>query len=282
MLPFNHIREVANMTPGDMEIICRSNVTNAYLGNNIILCRVLSKYKMYVNTLDCGIAPHLIIDGYWESWLTQCLARIVEPGSVCIDIGANVGYYTLLMSELAGKNGRTIAVEPNPDVCKCLKRTQSVHGFPFEIMEAAVSNRKGYTSLNVPASYPGSASIATVHGLPGYKISKVKVRLLTLDEMVLELNLPKVDIIKVDVEGLEPQVFEGMQQTINNNPDLKIVMEYSPFIYESAKDFTQYLFSNFTVNRIKDVDQMVLLDESSITSLCELKDHTDLYLQRKI
>lgn len=282
MLPFNDIREIASLTPGDMEIICRSNVTNAYLGNNIILCRVLSKYKMYVNTLDCGIAPHLIIDGYWESWLTQCLTRIVEPGSICIDVGANVGYYTLLMSELAGKKGRTISVEPNPEVCKCLKLTQSIHGFTFEIMEAAVSNRKGYTSLSVPTYYPGSASIVPFLGFASSKISKVKVRLLTIDEMVLELNLPKVDVIKIDVEGVEPQVFEGMQETIRNNPTLKIVMEYSPFLYDHVKDFTEYLFSKFTVNRIKDVDQMTQLDESSIPGLCELKDHTDLYLQRKL
>ena len=281
MSPFNDIREIVALSSGDFETICRINTANAYMGNNIVLCKVLSKYKMYVNSQDCGIAPHLIMDGYWESWLTQCLARIIHPGSVCIDVGANFGYYTLMMSELCGIEGRTISVEPNPELCNCLKLSQCIHGWPFEIIEAALSNKKGSTALIVPAAYPGNASITSAHTPENGKTSKIRVRTLTVDDLVQELNLNKVDVIKIDVEGVEPLVIEGMQHTIASNPGLQIVMEYSPFIYQDVKKFTDYLFSEFIVHRIKDVDEMTILNESSIPELCRLKDHTDLYLQRK-
>jgi FkbM family methyltransferase len=281
MSPFNDIREIVALSSGDFESICRMNTANAYMGNNIVLCKVLSKYKMYVDSRDCGIAPHLIMDGYWESWLTQCLAKIIQPGSVCIDIGANFGYYTLMMSELCGKKGRTISIEPNPELCKYLKLSQCIHGWPFEIIEAALSNKKGNTVLIIPVAYPGNASITSPHPLLNGETSKIKVRTLTVDEMVQQLNLPEVDVIKIDVEGAEPLVFEGMQHTIANNPGLQIVMEYSPFIYQDVKKFTDYLFSEFIVYRIKDVAEMTTLDESSISELCQLKDHTDLYLHRK-
>lgn len=281
MSPFNDIREIIPLNSGDFEIICRQHTANAYMGNNILLCKVLSKYKMYVNSLDCGIAPHLIMDGYWESWITQCLARIIQPGSVCIDVGANFGYYTLMMSELCGKEGRTIAVEPNPELCKCLKLTQCVHGWPFEIIDVALSDKKGNATLIIPDNYPGNASITSAHPLLNGKASKIKVKTLTVDELVQQLNLPKVDVIKIDVEGVEPLVFEGMKNTISDNPGLQIVMEYSPFIYHDVKKFTDYLFTEFSVHRIKDVDEMTLLNESSIPGLCRLNDHTDLYLQKK-
>jgi hypothetical protein len=58
-------------------------------------------------------------------------------------------------------------------------------------------------------------------------------------------------------------------------------LEYSPFLYPDAKYFTEYLFQQFVVHRIKDVDEMVTLDENSITDLLLLTDHTDLYLTKK-
>jgi FkbM family methyltransferase len=281
MEPFSDIREITGMTGGEFERICKAYANSAYLGNNTVLCKILSKYKLYVHTKDLGVVPHLILDGYWETWVTQCLARIVAPGSVCIDIGANFGYFTLLMSELSGAKGRTVAVEPNPDICTFLRMTQSIHPFKFDIIEAALSNKTGRATLNIPNIYPGSAGITSFIQHLGVKHSRKKVKTLTLDDLIESLGLLKIDVIKMDVEGAEPLIFEGMQQTIARNPELQIVMEYSPFAYDDANGFTQYLFKNFTVYRLKDVDEMTLIEESSMEQLLQLKVHTDLYLQGK-
>ncbi len=281
MRPFININEINSLTSFEFETICRNYSNYAYLGNNVALCRILTKYKIYVDVRDMGIAPHLIMDGFWETWLSKCLANIIKPGDVCIDVGANFGYYSVLMSALTGEKGLTIAIEPNPDVCRLLRSTANVHNRHFEIVEMALSSKAGEVVLSIPDNYFGDASIIARSDRTSAPKKKSLVKTISLDELVLKSNLDKVDVIKIDVEGVEPLVFEGMQQTIANNPDLKIVVEYSPFLYADARKFTDYLFSTFIVHRIKDVNEKITLDESSIEELLKLTDHTDLFLESK-
>lgn len=275
---FSNIRKIGTLSRQVFEKTCTAHTFSAYLGDHLALCKVLTKYKMYVDTRDMGIAPHLIMDGYWESWLTQCLARIIQPGDVCIDIGANLGYYSLLMSELAGEKGRTIAIEPNPHVAKLLRFSEFLHSWNFEVIEKAVSDNEGSAVLTIPGKSYGGASLKNDPGSPFSSTSEVTVGLTTIDCIASELKLEKVDVIKIDVEGLEPQVFKGMTKTIASNPGLQIVMEYSPFSYNDPRAFSEYLKENFRIHRIKDVDEMELLDDDGMNQLLNLTDHTDLYL----
>jgi FkbM family methyltransferase len=281
MNSFLQISDILSLTAFEFETICRANTSYAYLGNNAALCRILGKYKIYVDTRDVGITPHLVMDGFWETWLTQCLYKIIRPGDVCIDVGANYGYYSILMSTLSGKNGRTIAVEPNPGVFGLLQSTANIHSSKIEVVQAALSDTSGRTVLSIPENFFGDASIIERADRPHLRRSKVKVKMQTLDELAAGYQLSKIDVVKIDVEGVEPKVFNGMKETIDKNPGLRILLEYSPFLYGDAKYFTEFLFYHFTVHRIKDVDEMITLSESDIPQLLELKDHTDLYLVRK-
>lgn len=281
MQTFLHLKDILSLTAFEFENICRANTSYAYLGNNRALCRILGRDKIYVDTRDIGITPHLVMDGFWETWLTQCLFNIIRPGDVCVDIGANFGYYSILMSSLSGKTGRTLAVEPNPAVFKLLEATASIHSSRIETAEVALSNVSGRATLSIPDSFYGDASIVERKDKQHVHKSRVKVKMQTLDELVREYALPKVDVIKMDVEGVEPLVFSGMVDTIAGNPGLRIIVEYSPFLYTDAKYFTEYLFYHFTVCRIKDVEHMVQLNETDIPGLLTLSDHTDLYLVRK-
>jgi len=245
------------------------------------LCRVLGKYKIFVDTRDIGITPHLVMDGFWETWLTQCMYRIIKPGDICIDVGANYGYYSLLMSSLTGKEGRTIAVEPNPYVFSLLAATASVHSSSIEPVQVALSDVTGYTTLVIPDNFFGDASIVERKDKPRLARSRVDVKTQTLDELAVQLELPRIDLVKIDVEGAEPGVFNGMNETISKNDGLRVLIEYSPYLYDDAKSFTEFLFHHFEVSRIKDVDNMVTLTETDIPVLLSMSDHTDLYLARK-
>jgi FkbM family methyltransferase len=281
MDPFSDMKAIGNLSRDEFESTCRANLFYAYMGDNTGMCRVLSKYKMYVDTFDRGIAPHLIADGFWESWLTQCIARIVEPGFVCLDIGANFGYYSLLLSALCGREGRTIAFEPNPRLCRLLRASCGIHEFPFDVMETAVSDRKGKAKLHIDQHYPGDTSLDSRKDKKDRDIKKLEVRTCSVDDIVSSLKLKRVDLVKIDVEGFEPQVFDGMKKTIRANPGIHILLEYSPFLYDDAEKFTNKIFSDFTVKRIKDVPEIITLDTGHIEELLQLTDHTDLYLTRK-
>jgi len=281
MRELEDIRDINSMSGFEFEDVCRRYTRYAYLGNNLALCRVLTRYKLYIDTRDKSLAPHFIMDGFWETWLTKCLTSIIAPGDTCIDIGANFGYYSVLMSALAGDKGQTIAIEPNPAVCKLLRSSAGINSPGFRVAEVAVSNINSHIVLNIPEILFGDASIIDRPSTAKEKRKKVKVEAIMLDELLDRMGVSQVNVMKIDVEGAEPMVFEGMKKTIENNSGLKIIIEYSPHLYADARGFTEYLFANFTVNRIKDVEVMTRLDESAIDNLVQLNDHTDLYLVKK-
>src|SRR5882672_5557832 len=104
-----------------LERAIRRRVQTAYLGDGLVLARILGRHKIFLRSSDRGFACHVMLDGFWEMWLTQFLAHRVKPGMTVIDVGANFGYYTLLLGDAVGEAGRVIAAEPNPDAASLLQ-----------------------------------------------------------------------------------------------------------------------------------------------------------------
>lgn len=281
MQPFFNLRDIATIGGFEFESPCRYFSSYAYLEQHTALCKVLTRFKMYVDTRDRGIVPHLIMDGFWETWLSQYLAKIVNPGDVCLDIGANLGYFSILMSALAGDKGKTIAFEPNPRVAELLRGTGGINSPGFSVAELALADKPGKMTFHIPEANYGDASLLERSDRKQIKKTDIEVEVITLDQFLQNQNIDKVDVIKMDVEGAEPLVFKGMSQTIAKNKNLQIIIEYSPYLYDNPREFTEYLFSEFTVKRIKDVEQIEELDKSAIDTLLKLTDHTDIYLCKK-
>jgi FkbM family methyltransferase len=218
------------------------------------------------------------MDGFWESWVTQFIAQNIQPGNICIDAGANFGYYSLLMAELAGQEGKTMAIEPNAYLCKLLSFTNSLNGFHFDIINKALADHAGEITLSIPPNYWGSATIR-----PNVEedMTKELVQTDTLDSIIEQAGLPRVDFIKMDCEGVEPMIFAGMEKTLQQNPQLKIIMEYSPFLYNDAQGFTEYLFSHFEVGEVTPIATVRGFTKNDIPYLTNLNDHIDLFLQIK-
>src|SRR5262245_55518328 len=112
-----------------LEANARRDAQTVHLAEDTVLCRVLSKYLMFVDPHDLGVTPRLCLDGYWESWITRALARTVREDAWCVDIGANHGYYTLIMADAVGRRGRVLAAEPNPQLSQLLALSVEVNGF---------------------------------------------------------------------------------------------------------------------------------------------------------
>src|ERR1700712_1653814 len=121
--------DLAHADRATVERAIRSRVQTLYLGGGRMLARVLGRHKMFLHTSDRGFACHVAMDGFWEIWLTQFLARMLKPGMVAIDVGANYGYYTLLFAEAVTASGLVLAVEPNPAAAGSLKETVLLNGF---------------------------------------------------------------------------------------------------------------------------------------------------------
>ena len=116
------------MTRAQAEKEIRARARAVYLGDHLALARVLGHSKMLLPTTDMGFASHVMLDGFWEIWLTLFFARLVTPGMTVIDVGANFGYYTLLFGHAVGPSGHVIAIEPVPSTAAILARTIELNG----------------------------------------------------------------------------------------------------------------------------------------------------------
>lgn len=218
-----------------------------------ILCRVLAKYLMYVDARDTSITPHLVMSGYWEMWTTIAIARHVQPGMRCIDVGANVGYFTLLLADLAGDKGHVQAWEPQSggdhDI---LLASAKLNGFAgtVAVLRRAASSDGGEGTLAI-GDWGRDQCSATLmdpeHGVH----RRWKVPRSRLDTE----NAEPVDFIKIDAEGHEPEVWEGMGD-LRNQAGLTVAMEFSPGRYQDAPGFLDAILSaGFPLQKVDDAGQ---------------------------
>lgn len=189
-----------------------SRAKSQYLGNNRMLARILGSYNILLNGNDAGLAPHLIMDGFWEIAVTRQFTQYIKPGMHCVDVGANFGYFTLLMSGIAGSTGKVHAFEPNPAITPYLSQTIGLNGCTRNVSlhPVGASNVEGTSFISVNESYPQNGHLigGNREALQQEKISEVPLR--TLDSFGFEA----LDFIKIDAEGHEVEVLEGAQETL--------------------------------------------------------------------
>jgi len=212
----------------------RQLCANAYLGDHTSLCRVLGRYKMFVDTRDVGLATHLLLDGFWEMWLTEALSAIVKPGMVVADIGANLGYYSLLMAELVGAAGTVHAFEPNPAVADLMWKSCDINGFGDRVRlhRDPLGCEDGKpVALIVPANEPKNAHI-TPHLEAAGAIALTTRRFDAIPDLL------DVDVVKIDAEAAEYDIWRGMAGRLDKtNKPLTIFMEFASVRYEYPRAF---------------------------------------------
>lgn len=147
-------------------------------------------------------------DDGWEPNTTKIIRENVKEGYVCVDIGASVGYFTLLFASLVGEKGKVYSIEPTENQVPYLAHNIARNGFYLHVIPCnmAASDKRGITQVRV-----NSTSKDYILGIP-------------LDDFLPE----KVDFVKIDTDGSEPKVLKGMINTIERNPQLKMVIEYYP------------------------------------------------------
>jgi FkbM family methyltransferase len=138
--------------------------------------------------------------------LTAICRRLVHPGEVVVDIGANVGIVTLLLSKLVGPGGRVHSFEPNPAMQRALDRMVESNGLGnVTLHRTALGARAGELDLVIPAGNAGAASLARQDG-PG---ERCRVPVATLDSIAELRDQPGIRLMKLDVEGFELDVLRG-------------------------------------------------------------------------
>ena len=176
-------------------------------------------HLLYVSTADLPLDhahAGLIVRGTLEPPVQEALRRLIAPGAVFYDIGANVGFFTLLGARLVGPGGRVIAFEPVPGCARAVAHNIELNGFEHaEIREEAVGAAGGRARLLVVGEASWSHLAST--GRHADVRAEIDVRVVSIDELVASGAIPPPDVLKIDTEGAELQVIAGMRATIERH-----------------------------------------------------------------
>jgi len=201
------------------------------------------------------MAAYHAFRGPLEPGLTKYFRRILKPELVVVDVGANVGFYTLLAAKQLQGHGKIYSFEPTPRTYRILRDNVQINGLlelgMIELYQLAVTDRKGSAQLSV---YDADCGHNTLFG-DEQANRQIEVSTTSLDEILEDRQ--QVDIVKIDAEGAEPLVFRGMRGVIQRNPAIRIVLEFAPSLLQRAGtrplDFLREIESaGFDVRRIHD------------------------------
>ena len=154
--------------------------------------------KMYLDPTDKVITPTILVIGNWEPAETAWFLRIVKPGDTIVDVGANVGYYTIIGSRLVGDKGKVYAFEPEPAKFELLEKNVRLNGLTNVVLERkALSNRKGTLKLFIADKNKGDHRI---YQPEGESRPSVDVEAVRLDEYFKD-HKRRIDVLKIGHPG---------------------------------------------------------------------------------
>jgi len=188
-----------------------NNLRSAYLGNNRSVCKTVFGSKIFVDTRDLALAPHLLLDGAWEMWITGAMTSFLKEDSVFLDVGANFGWYSLYAKSCGVSEIH--AFEPNPNLIELLSSSFEINGLrePQSFLHPfALGDVDALLDMRVTTKRLGDATLLLDR--PDQDSTQA-VQVRVLDE-VYKPQPGKSHVLKVDVEGFEPRVIFGAQKLL--------------------------------------------------------------------
>ncbi len=201
-------------------------------------------YELDLNEL---IDSFIYMGGFFEQELTRAIYALTKPGYTIFDIGANIGCHTLRFSKLVGETGRVFAFEPTGYAHKKIERNIQLNtNFSGNI----ILEKKGVSNVSKPSQIILFKSSWRRFG-EQKEIEEESIDFVTVDDYVVQNNINQVHIIKIDVDGFEPQVIEGAMNTIrmhkpvlflelNNTPKIDSILEFLinlNYLFVTEKDY---------------------------------------------
>ena len=181
--------------------------------------------QMYVNPNCEVISPILLRHGFWEPQETHWTLQNIREGDTFLDVGANVGYYTLIAARIVGETGRVYAFEPDPESFEILEHNVSLHRLRNVVLEQkAAADKPGSIELFLADRNKGDHRIyQTEESRPNIQIEAV-----TLDGY-FDGDPRGVDFAKIDTQGAEVLILQGMAGLIAANDDIRMAVEFWPY-----------------------------------------------------
>lgn len=183
----------------------------------------VNDYLMKVDLRDEIVGTLLYVEGDYEPEFRRLLEHLDLDGGVCLDIGANIGLHTLTLSRRVGPRGKVISFEPEQHNHELLRENLRLNQVEnVDARRTAVGERQGTVRMALhPYNYGD-------HRVAGEGGSGQEVPLTTVDEAVKDIPDGQIRLVKIDVQGYEQNVLEGMRRTVARNPGMVLLLEVFP------------------------------------------------------
>ncbi len=169
--------------------------------------------------------------GIYETDETKLIKSLLRPGSIFIDGGANIGYFTVIAAAIVGNTGKVYSFEPVPWLNDILSSNIAINHFSnVVISNVALSSFSGITDLYVSevGAINGAASMAS----SPRRQARISVETISLDEYLRNLGADHVDLIKLDIEGAEVQALKGAYELLSRPDAPALIVEVNPFLLQ--------------------------------------------------
>ena len=191
-----------------------------------VLIKVLDGFQLYINPkYDKGIERKLYLTGSYEKGLLKVLDIILKPGDVVVDAGANIGLISVFCALRVGEKGSVLSFEPHPETFSILQRNITVNKLSTvrafkQALGSEHSFAKIYSNLQINR---GAASIVDfLEDSPAFDIEVV-----TLDGVLNQNSISRINLLKIDVEGFEMEVLKGAMDALIKDDSPILVVECS-------------------------------------------------------
>jgi FkbM family methyltransferase len=236
--------------------------------------------RLYVASLDRWLAALAWKLGRLEAAERALIARVVQPGMVAVDVGANVGFHTHRLARPVGAGGRVHALEPDPEKIRQQARTERDAGLAqVQLHRQAAGEHAGEQSLYLSAVNRGDHRL-TAGAEPRQAIP---VPTVVLDTLLA--GEPRVDFVKIDVQGAEASVLRGLVQTLARRPSPGILCELAPWLIREAGATPEECFAllrdaGLAPHRLRPDGTVEPVTATQALALAEASGYENFYFQR--
>lgn len=205
---------------------------------------IIQNQKMFLDSKD---SLQLSLNGIYGEFETEIVKNEIKPNDVVIDIGAHIGYFTLLFAKLVGPEGKVFSFEPEPKNFELLTKNIEINNYENVITESKIVSDKNKTcTLYTFETSSGANRIYKPN--ENINVKPIEVDSISLDEYFKNSEfLKRIKFVKIDVEGAELLVLKSMKSIFQNNNNIKLLLEFNPkFLLEigsKSSDFFNLLHS---------------------------------------
>lgn len=255
---------------------------------------IFGKYKFFYLENDRYIGQRIALEKY-EPYETQLILRQAKGGDVVVDVGANIGYYTVLLADKVGKNGKVYAFEPDITNFEILVKNIKENGLENVVAVNAGIGSKSETKILYKSeenlgdhklydqNLPVDKSTSSLKN--GRSLKTETVKIINLDKY---FGNKKIDLLKIDTQGWEPEVIGGAKKIIKRDKPV-MFLEYSPASYKVAKLDGKKMMENLRkiYPKIWWIDEWLYLyknlSQEKIDKICKTNEtsYADLWMKNK-